>query len=486
MDRAELSAEIIDELGRVFEDTLRRNAEELVASDFDGIEQRLQTMSRTVLGRVVEQTIAVIAEVAASERPNCQECHQPMRLVDRERPRMLQGLVGDYAISRPYYLCDRCHEGRAPLDEHLGLGVGALSPGLQRVACRLGIADSFGDAVDALRETLRIELATEADRRITEGIGQVAEDEAQALIARAQAGKEPFPKSELPKSETPPTSSTLLVEVDGALVHEIDGQWHEVKSGLAAPLGPKVHEDKETGRSVLAMGKPSYCAGFESAEAFWYRIYVEACRRGLGTAMVTLCVVLGDGAEWIWHYATAFLAVEVGPWRVKVIEILDIYHAFEHLGKVAEVVFGQASEAAKEWVEPLRRRLEEEGVGPILEALGALTPAEGEPTEEVRKALAYFKENASRMDYPTYLALKLPIGSGAIESACKTLIEEREKGAGMRWSQQGAQAVATLRALHRSGRWDSFWKRHPQRCRPAVNPRRPHSTATQEPARQAA
>jgi hypothetical protein len=481
MDRAELSAAIIAELGELFVDTLQRNAQELIGSDFDGLEQRLQVLGRMVLGRVVEQTVAVIAEMHASERPNCQECHQPMRLVDPERPRMLQGLVGDYAISRAYFLCDRCHQGRAPLDEHLGLGVGALSPGLQRVASRLGIDDSFGDAVDALHETLRIELATEADRRITEGIGQVAEDEAQARIARAKAGQEPFSKS-----ETAPTSSTLLVEVDGSLVHEVDGQWHEVKSGLAAPLGPKVREDKETGRSVLAMGKPSYCAGFESAEAFWYRVYVEACRRGLGTTMVMLVVVLGDGAEWIWHYASAFLAVEVGNRRVKVIEILDIYHAFEHLGKVAEAMFGQGSQSAKEWVEPLRRRLEAEGVGPILEALGALSPASEEASEEVRKGIAYFQENASRMDYPTYLALQLPIGSGAIESACKTLIEEREKGAGMRWSQKGAQAVATLRALHKSGRWDSFWKRHPQRCRPPVSPHRRPNSATQDPARQPA
>jgi hypothetical protein len=115
MDRAELSAAIIAELGQLFVDTLRRDAQELLASDpslrsgqaFDGLEQRLQAVSRTVLGRVVEQAIAAIAAVHADERPNCQECHQPMRLVDSERPRSLQGLVGDYAIRRPYYLCDR-------------------------------------------------------------------------------------------------------------------------------------------------------------------------------------------------------------------------------------------------------------------------------------------------------------------------------------------------------------------------------------------
>lgn len=464
MDRAELSAAIIDELGQLFVDTLRREATRLVECDFNGIERRLQEMARSVFGPVVEQTVAAIAVAYTSERLDCQECHQRMRLVDYERKRQLQGLVGDYTIRRAYYFCDRCQKGYAPLDQGLGLGAGALSPGLERVACRLGIGDSFEDAVDALDEALQIKVAAEADRRITEGIGEVAENECQASIALAQAGREP-----LTKSEVEATSPVLLVEVDGALVHEVDGQWHEVKSGLAAPLGPKVDEDAKTGRSTLAMGRPSYCAGFESAELFWYRVYVEACRRGLGTAMVTLIVVLGDGADWIWHYASTFLGVA----GVKVIEILDIYHAFEHLGVVANAVFGQGSAEAKEWAEPLKKRLELEGAGSVLTALAELKPDKAESADEVRKAIGYFTEHKARMDYPRFVALELPIGSGAIESTCKTLIEEREKGAGMRWTETGAQAIASLRALQKSGRWDKFWKSHPQRRRPAVFPRRP-------------
>ncbi|MBI2941972.1 MAG: hypothetical protein HYY04_16200, partial [Chloroflexi bacterium] len=185
MDRAELSAAIIDELGQLFVDTLKRNAAKLVESDFDGIEQRLQEISRSVFGPVVEQTVAAIAAAYPGGPPACATCHQKMRLVDYQRPRSLHGLVGDYRIARPSYVCDGCGEGKAPLEERLGLGAGALSPGLERVACRLGIDASFAEAVDALEETLRIELADEAMRRVTEGIGQVVEAEAQAAIARA-------------------------------------------------------------------------------------------------------------------------------------------------------------------------------------------------------------------------------------------------------------------------------------------------------------
>src|SRR3990172_1186652 len=143
MDRTELSAAIIDELGQLFVNTLKENAAALLESDLDGIERRLQDVSRTVFGRVVEHTIAAIAASQSKEQPHCSACHQLMRLVDNRRSRSLQVLVGDYNIVRPYFLCDHCHQGCAPLDDRLGLGAGTLSSGLTRLACRLGVDASF-------------------------------------------------------------------------------------------------------------------------------------------------------------------------------------------------------------------------------------------------------------------------------------------------------------------------------------------------------
>jgi len=466
VDRAELSDAIVEELGELFVSELRRVGSELLAADLDGIERQLQEVSRRVLGRAVEAVVTTIAAGQAGERPSCGGCQQRMRLVAPARLRALQGLVGDYRVRRAYWVCDRCGHGVAPLDERLGIGPGALSPGLARVACRVGIEEAFGSAAEILQETLRVDVATEAVRRVTEGIGAVAEAEQHALMTRAQAGQPPPPDV----GEVVPAA--LVVEVDGVHVHA-GGDWHEMKVGLVAPLGPATRTVKETGRVALTLARQSACAGFETAALFWYRVYVAACQRGLGGPEVALVVVLGDGAGWIWNYAWHFL----GQRGVEVVEIVDIFHAWGHLWKVANAVFGAGTAPATAWVEPLKIRLLTTGPAPVLAALLELTPqlTRDGAAEEVRKARDYFTDHADRMDYPRFVARQLPIGSGGGESACKTLIQAREKQAGMRWSHDGAQTVASLRALHRSGRWDRFWQTHPQRRRPPIAPRPPAS-----------
>jgi hypothetical protein len=468
MDSVPLSDAIVEELGAGFVRALRTAWPTLVSTDLDGMEQQLQALGRRVLGPVAEQAVAAMAAAQPLAPPPCARCEQPMRLVELARVRQLQGLVGEYTLRRPYWHCAPCHQGAAPLDAVLGLGAGALSPGLCRVACRLGIEDAFAPAAAILYETLRVDVPEEAVRRITEGIGQVAEAEQQAAITQAQAG------ADLPPPAAAPAH--LVVATDGVMVHT-DGDWHEMKVGVVAPLGPGTWTDPDSGRVSQTLGEQSVCAGLEAAAGFWWRLYCEARRRGLGTAPVVLIVVLGDGADWIWHAAARFLALR----DVELVEIVDIYHAWEHLWTVANAVFGPGSAAAIAWVTPLKRQLEHDGVAPVLAALTALAPPGADAAEEVRKAQQYFTDQAVRMDYPRFVARQLPIGSGVIESANKTLITAREKGAGMRWSRAGAQAVASLRAVQRSGRWDAFWRTQPQRRRPAVFPRRPHPWAAAPP-----
>jgi hypothetical protein len=162
---------------------------------------------------------------------------------------------------------------------------------------------------------------------------------------------------------------------------------------------------------------------------------------------------------------------------VELVEIIDLYHAYEYLWAVGNAVFGAETPAAAAWVEPLKTRLSAEGPAPVQAAVATLAQTLGVPeTEEadgeesaavtaVRRARAYLATNAARLDYPAFVARQFPLGSGAVESAGKNVIQARTKGAGMHWSGAGAQAVVSLRTLHRSGRWEAFWQSQPQRAR---------------------
>src|SRR3989304_4091263 len=213
MDRPNLSEGIIQELGSIFMDSLRKAGPSLAGSaDLETLERQAQVIGRDVLGRVVEASIRSIAATTSVDRPNCPHCAKATRLVD-QRDRNLQGLVGDYGFSRAYYFCDDCNLGLAPLDDRLGLGPGTLSPALGRGVCWAGIQGSFEEGAAAINEALGVMVPTESTRRVTESVGAVAEQEQQAMIARAQAGETPCPK--VNKNETP---GVLLVEVDALKV----------------------------------------------------------------------------------------------------------------------------------------------------------------------------------------------------------------------------------------------------------------------------
>jgi hypothetical protein len=471
MDRTALSTAIIAEMEAVVRAGLEETVPALLDADLATMEQRVQQLGRVIFGRLIE-VVAVQREQAQDVAPPrvCPDCGGALRR--RVRPRRLQGVVGDYRLQRTYYWCAGCGQGQAPLDERLGLGPGVLSPGLARVVARAAIEAPFAQAVDQVQEALGVRVSEEVLRRTTESLGAVAEAQTQAAIERAQQGPGPtvWPPEALAVSEK---STILAVEVDGVHVQH-EGAWHEMKVVTVAPLGPQLRRDPDTGRSHLAWGAASYGVGTEGAEDFWWRVCVEAQRRGLGTAAVRTVVVLGDGAEWIWQRAQAFLGVA----GTEVVEIVDIYHAYEYLWAVGNAVFGAGSPQAVAWVEPLKDRLYAQGTAPIRAALTLLHPSTPEAQEARQAALSYFTTQAARMDYPRFVARQFPIGSGAVESSCKCLVAARAKQAGMRWSRPGVQHLTSLRAVQRSGRWDAFWRTQPHRQRPRERPpQRPRPAA---------
>jgi hypothetical protein len=143
--------------------------------------------------------------------------------------------------------------------------------------------------------------------------------------------------------------------------------------------------------------------------------------------------------------------------------ILDFYHVTEYLGRLAAALHGGREAEAEAWRSAWCSRLKADGGGPVLEALRGLD-LKGKPAARAvhREVVTYFENQVHRMDYPAYVAKGWQIGSGPVESACKTVVGQRLKGGGMRWGEDGADAVCQLRALFRSegGQWEAFWSRN--------------------------
>jgi hypothetical protein len=142
--------------------------------------------------------------------------------------------------------------------------------------------------------------------------------------------------------------------------------------------------------------------------------------------------------------------------------ILDFFHPAEKLTGLARLLHPQSETQAEAQAQQWRHWLRDEG-GAVLAAIlrewdWPVRPGLSEAAHDV---IGYLERNAHRMEYPEYLARGWCIGSGAVESACKTVVGQRLKLAGMRWGEEGSHAVCHLRALYRSekGQWDAFWKR---------------------------
>ena len=170
-------------------------------------------------------------------------------------------------------------------------------------------------------------------------------------------------------------------------------------------------------------------------------------------------VLLCDGECSLWTYA------EETPLFVDYLMLVDFYHTCEHLAAAAEALWGAGSSHASQWYEQYRHHLlhEEKGAHAVLRSIDyyrrtrQLSPTRRAAVDTQR---TFFQRNQERMNYAAFRRQGLPIGSGPVEAACKTLVKTRLCRSGMRWSWPGGQRLLQLRTYVKSERWDAFWKQY--------------------------
>ncbi len=401
------------------------------------------------LGAQVLEDLLAADRGYAGPRASCGQGHDAGFAGYRDKS--LDCVLGTVTIRRAWYHCEQCRHGLAPLDARLGVAGQTMSAGLRKMTARAAAAVPFAAAARLVGELAGITLtARRAGRR--------AEDDGNAAAAVISAEAEAAAAGTL--ALLPPGGSLpgkLYVAIDGTGIPMTaagtDGRAGKGEDGKARTREVKMAAVftqtavDEQGYPVRDPGSSSYLATLAPAPEFGILMAAEARRRGAGH--VRQLTILGDGAPWIWNLATAHFP--------EATQIVDLFHAREHVHELANLAGRLLAGHRDQW---LAERLAELDAGNVaaLIAAGQNLKFHGALARERDKALHYFEVNSHRMRYAWYRSLGLFVGSGVVEAGCKSVIGQRLKLSGMRWTQDGATGILTLRCLDASNRWEETWQ----------------------------
>ena len=359
--------------------------------------------------------------------------------------------VGPVEISRPYYLCPHCHNGRFPADVELDIENTELSPGVRRMQAAVGQETPFDHGRQQMKLLADLEVTTKSVERTAEAIGaDIAQGERQEIGRAVQLDLPIILGKSVP---------ILYVQMDGTGIPVVkketvgrqgktEGQPSHTREVKLGCVFNQTAWDKK-GFPIRDPDSTTYTGAIETAEEFGKRLYVEAWKRGWSRAEKK--VVMGDGAEWIWN-----LAEQHFPGAV---QIVDLYHARQHLWDLARRLYPNNEAGQKAWMKLHQKRLLDKGkIEKLVAAIRSIHSTNSEVADKIRIEADYFDRNADRMCYPKFRKQRLFVGSGVIEAGCKTVIGSRLKKSGMFWTVRGANAIIALRCCHLNGRFEDYWE----------------------------
>jgi hypothetical protein len=433
---------VAQELAQLLGRLLRPAGLDLEASEF-AIRAALHEVGGVLLGKLLNRDLG-----GARAEVKCAAGHAAT-LVDY-RSKEITTVLGQVEFQRAYYHCGECGEGILPQDQALDLVGTSFSPGVRRLMGRVGGKESFNEGRIDLQELAGIKVQTKAVERVAEAVGA----EIEAVLQKERAAVINDQQVVVPLKSV----AKLYVSFDGTGVpvikRETAGRRGKAVSGEAHTREAKVGclftqtAVDEKGRPRRDEASTTYVGAIETAAEFGWRIYREAVRRGLRRAAQV--IVIADGALWVWG-----IAAEHFPGAT---EIVDLYHAREHISDLSKLLYGVATKKAKQWTTARSAQLDEDQIESLLRSLRRLRPTAPQTQEALRQTISYFENNRHRMRYAQFRRQGLFVGSGVIEAGCKTIVGQRLKQSGMRWSLRGANAIIALRCAQLSGRWEEFWE----------------------------
>jgi len=370
-----------------------------------------------------------------------------------DRERTVVSVLGPVRYRRAYYYCRACGEGTCPFDGRAGVTARHLTPAAERLTALAGaVGESFERGARMLREMAAVRLGESTVERTTEDVGgRIA-----ALLGRGCTFG-PAAAWDWRRDARGRTVAYLTVDATGTRQQGPGGRAAEGRMAYVAGVYNPAPPDglRPPGRAAPAL-QARYLSGLYELAEVGPLLRRQAGQVGMGRA--DLWVALTDGGSGLEGFCQRNFN------RPGLVLILDFYHPASYLEKLAKALHPADEAAAAAQAERWCGLLKEEGGAAALAVLREWAwPARQSAAlrAQRRETEGYFGNNLHRMEYPEYRAEGWHIGSGVVESACKTVVGQRLKGAGMRWGEDGAHALCHVRALYRSeeGQWDAFWQR---------------------------
>jgi len=374
----------------------------------------------------------------------CPHCGASSRFVEY-RAKGIVSLLGELSLERGYYHCRSCRRGHVPWDVILRLSAQRFTPGAEEIVCLAGIQESFGKAAQrTLPKLAGLRVSESTVERTTEAAGA-------RLGQRLQQGAvlgEAVPW-DWNRDASGQSCAYVSVDATGILMQGAEGAKAD---GRMVTVG-MIYNPQPRRADEEALSKPCdgvrYLAGLYALEELGLQMRRQGAQVGMDAADVW--IALTDGGNGLEEF------IDVNFPRA--VKILDFQHAAGHLADFAKV-FREGALAERllgTWCHMLKHAGGAQMIR-VLERLDRKKMSEAVQKEHER-LLNYLRNNVGRMDYPRYLKQGWQIGSGAVESACKTVINQRLCLGGMRWGDDGSDGVAHLRALYRSDadQWEAFW-----------------------------
>jgi hypothetical protein len=377
----------------------------------------------------------------------------PSESLHRNRVRTVNSLFGPFELRRNYLHHAKSGTGRFPLDEVIGLE-GAATPAVAKLMGRAASrASSYREAAEDLLAYAGLDFDPRDLGRMVASLAPKLREALEALSPAVQSS----------------SIDTLYVSCDGTgtpmrreELHAVAGRQEdgtartrEAKLGCVfTQTDADAHGNPlrdEEGNPMRDPNSTSYVGTYQGCREIAVLLHHEARRRGLDRAKRV--VFIGDGAAWVWENARLTFP--------GAIEILDFYHACEHVGELAAAIHdadpAQAAVLRTRWCHEMKLSSPEALLAESLALLSAHPEWSQSKREAITLQINYLQSHSSRTHYGDFRQAGLFIGSGVVEAGCKTVVGRRLKQSGMFWSQSGAENILSLRCLVLGPLFDHAW-----------------------------